>query len=239
MAKVSRLSETFAKIYEDAIEEVEETTGLDVLNAFDEFRQNRFEDHAEGRTMNSARARTFYEDGRVGLEYSGDLTARELAHETVHGHMLHGGRLDERLPGENRFEMRLYSEFAANLAGNLVDDLGPDISGIMAFIDARSSYREVKEEVLGQEMDADDLYEEFLQVQKMEGSDREVMRDAILQYQGAREDVVAAQAAREYAKDHDYDLEEYLEPGEELYHETVEYVKNFEQEILDRANATR
>ncbi|MFB6207960.1 MAG: hypothetical protein ABEJ69_01275 [Candidatus Nanohaloarchaea archaeon] len=224
--------DTFKQVYPEAVEEVERETGLSVEEAFDEFDQRDFSAETRGNTLESTRARTFLDDGVVSLEYMGDLTARELAHETVHGEMLQAGDLGERLPGDDLFDMKLYGEFAANLAEVEVDDPGPDFGGIMALISTRSAYKEAREDAAGQGLTSGGLFQEYLEARE---KGMQQFREAILEYQDVRENVVAQQAAREYARENDYDLENYLEPDEQLFHDTVDYVKNFEQELLDRA----
>ncbi|MFB6204153.1 MAG: hypothetical protein ABEJ75_00745 [Candidatus Nanohaloarchaea archaeon] len=225
--------DTFEKVYPEVVEEVERETDLRVEEAFDEFRQEEFPPELSENVVDRGRAKTVADNNTVRLEYSGDLTAWELAHDTVHGQMLQSGGPGEILPGDNLFDMKLYGEFAANLAEVEVRDPGPDPGSVMSLVPIRSHYMDRRREAVDNGFETrGSLYDEFLAA---DAEGREEFREAILDYQDIRENVVAQQAAREYARENDYELEDYLEPDRQLFHDTVDYVKNFEGELIDRA----
>ncbi len=193
------------------LDRVEDRTGLVLGRTFDRLEDVTLE---EGRD-----ATTEAVDDETVLFYEDDVSVPTLGHEAVHGEMLHPDQ-EVELPGEDVFHQRIYGEFVAYLAEDMLGDARPEQEELEVYDGMRHRCR-VDPGVEG----LDDLYGQINDAE----SDR--TRDVIADFQKEREDVLAAYAASEHEEPGS--IRPYLDPDETLYRETVDYVLDKEEEIID------
>ncbi|MFB6175432.1 MAG: hypothetical protein ABEJ87_05705 [Candidatus Nanohalobium sp.] len=195
----------------EELDRVEGETGLVLERTFDRLEDVTLEEGKDATTE-------AVEDETV-LFYDGDISVPTLGHEAVHGEMLHPDQ-EVELPGEDIFHQRIYGEFVAYLAEDMLGDARPEQEALDVYDGMRHRCR-----VDPGVEDLDDLYGQIHEAE----SDR--TREVIADFQKEREDVLAAYAASEHEETGS--IRPYLDPDETLYRETVDYVLDKEEEIID------
>ncbi|MFB6174605.1 MAG: hypothetical protein ABEJ87_01350 [Candidatus Nanohalobium sp.] len=210
------------------LEKVEEVLGFSPDEAFDSFKQESFtgEDY-------QTRAAAEPEGDKVVLKGFRDMSPHVLAHESVHGQMMQPDG-ENYLPGENQFENRIYDEFVARLAENEISDLRIDEGMKDDFREARAEYLATRKKYKGEQLSRQfkSLWNDLEQTDRT--TDEKIQKEidqALFPYQELREQVLAAEAAKRYSKEHQYNIKELLKPDEKLYSQTVEYIKQVENDV--------
>lgn len=217
------------------LDEIEEILGSSVDEAFDEYQETEFESSSKYQTM----GRTGKKGSKVVLEASRDISTSTLIHESVHGLMLQpDARLN--LPGNNFAEQDMYDEFVARLAQNEIEPFEVSEKQLEDLKNLQENYMAIREKYAG-----DQLTEEFTSLDKdIRAIDQ--MTDTAAQkelyrarepYQMIREQVLAAEAAKRYKEEKEnIDISEFINPDEKLYTDTVEYIRQVENDVLRREN---
>lgn len=209
--------------------ELEQSLGFSIDEAFDRYISGEESGLVGGNTHAAAGT----EDGEVVLEAYRDVPLSSLAHEAVHGIMRQpDGRTE--LPGDNPSDQTLYEEFVARKAESMFESIETTEVELRALADSRKAYEEACEE-----------YEEFLPDKELdlsrEISHIEAIEDQAINeelygkaeaYRDDRNSVLAAEAARRH--EGKKDIEDLVDPDEETYRQTLEYIKNVDDEIFDR-----
>lgn len=219
-------------ISDENLDEVEEVLGEEVDEAFDIFEKSTFES-----TMYQTEAAVRSQGDEVILEGSLDMNPETLVHESVHGLMMEeNGSYD--LPGEDHFQHRLYDEFVARMAEDEIVEIEVPDETLADLKEAHDEYMATRDRYAGNILsrEFESLYDDALQTDHT--TDHEVQRDIdskMQKYRGLREQVLAAEAAKRYKDDNDIDVKKFIEPDENLYHRSVEYVEQVEENIMEAA----
>lgn len=211
------------------IEELEKGLGFSLDEAFDTYRSGMESDLVGGNTHAAAGT----EDGEVVLEAFRDAPLSSLAHEAVHGMICQpSGETD--LPGEEPWDQTLYEEFVARKAESMFESIEVSELELRELADSRKAYEDARaeyEEFLPEE--EIDLNREIAHIEAIEDPDiNEELYGKAKAYCDNRNSVLASEAARRY--DGDKEIEDLIDPDEETYRETLEHIKNIEDEIFDR-----
>ena len=212
---------------------IEEEMGLSLNDTFDDVRQL---DMPEGHGDTGMVGITRTEGEDVVLRYAGNFSEGDLAHEAVHGKMKQPDGTLEDLPG-NKVENRLYSEFAARVAERKFSTLKTDTGEVAALHHAKTRYMNSRKKLEGEVLDEefDSLYDDHVQARDMRDSSlKKEFFDRFEIYRQAREDVLAKETAESYASERDVDMKELVTPDKELFNQTIEYIRDVEENILER-----
>lgn len=218
------------EITDSELSEVEETLGFSVDEAFDNFRKRRFD---SGQYETEAAAKP--EGNQMVLESIRDISPEVLAHESVHGKMM---QPDARnyLPGNNQFEQTIYDEFVARMTEDEIKPLNVTTEALEELKDAHGEYMHAREQYTGEVFTEqfDSLYQDVLNLERTDDEDVHQEMDELWRpYQMLREQVLASEAAKRYKEQNDeLDINEFVKPDESLYHDTVGYIQQVEQDVL-------
>lgn len=207
----------------DEIELVEDETGLNVDRTFDRIRDVDLEDEVE--------ARTTYEGRTAVLEYDDEISPETFAHEAAHAEMMYpDGEME--LPEDNPLNWKLYGEFVAYLAEDQLDPVEVSGGQKARYLSSRKSYqRSVGDFKPVQE--ADTLHEEWLELGEIEDrKERKRKSQKFLEFQENREQVIAPLAVSELDEDYS-DISQFINPDEELYRDTINYIHDQEEELVE------
>lgn len=216
------------EVSDSDLEEVEEILGFSVDEAFDRFEEASFET-----SRYQTRAAANPEGDEMVLKAVRDVSPHVLAHESVHGMMMQP-EAENYLPGENQFENRLYDEFVARLAESEIRELSVDEGNLDDLRRSRAEYFDVREQYAGEELteEFESLYDDLKQTD--ETTNEQVQREIdgkAFPYQEERERVLAAEAAKRYSEEKEFDLQEFIKPDEKTYREAVWYIGEVEQDV--------
>lgn len=139
-----------------------------------------------------------------------------------------------RLFGEDKFDWRLYADFAAYMAQDMVGSV--DIGGgdkIEYFV-SRKAYIDAQEEAVESGLpDVDSLYQEFLEVDQIEDERvKQGFLERLHDYRDSREQTLAAYAAKNFRDEEDVGLQEIINPDQQTYDEVIQYIKQSEKGLL-------
>lgn len=217
------------EVSQKGLKEIEKVLGFSIDEAFDMYRTGEESDIVGGNTHAAAGT----EEGEVVLEAYRDAPLSSLAHEAVHGMMRQpGGRTC--LPGEEPWDQTLYEEFISRKAESGFEDIETSEFELRALVDSRKVYEEAWEEYNELLPDEElDLNQEVAHIEAIDDPDinEELYRKAKA-YRDNRNSILASEAARRY--DGDEDIKNLVDPDEETYRDTLEHIKNVEDEIFDR-----
>jgi hypothetical protein len=211
------------------LDEVEDALGFTPDEAFDRFDEVDEFSGSEYETVAAARP----EGEEVILESVRDVSPHVLAHESVHGMMMQPD-VENHLPGDNGFENRVYDEFVARLAEDEVRHLSVSEGMLDDLREARTEYLQTRQEYSGEQLSEEfkSLWEDLEQTDHT--LDCQVQKDIdekLFRYQELREQVLAAEAAKRYREENDPEIRNYIKTDENLYTETVQYIKQVEQDV--------
>lgn len=216
------------EITDSGLEEVEEALGFSPDEAFDRFDEKNFES-SDYETEAAVRP-----DGEeMVLEGQRNISPRSLAHESVHGVMMQPDACNY-LPGNNQFENTLYDEFVARMAEDEIRSLEVAEEALQELKDAHENYMEAREQYVGDVFseEFDSLYEDVLDLERIDNTEVQKQMDELWRpYQGLREQVLAAKAAKEYRQENDVDIRDFVKPDRKLYEDAMGYIKQVETEI--------
>jgi hypothetical protein len=217
------LLETQTNLEMNEIEQVEEQTGLNVDRTFDRVRDTELDDDTE--------ARTTYEGNTAVLEYEDHISPETFAHEAAHAEMMYpDGEMD--LPDDNLLNWKLYGEFVAYLAEDRMEKVEVDGGQKIRYSNSRRAYRN---SVNGFEPveEADSLHEEWLALGEIDDrEERKRKSRKFMKFQENREQMVAPLAVSNLDEDYG-DISQFISPDEELYRETVNYIHDQEQQLME------
>lgn len=198
--------------------EVEEILGASPDEAFDEYR-NPLD---TGLETGSTHGGTDTEGETVYLEAFRDISQATLAHESVHGLMSQpDGTVN--LPGDDPWNNKLYEEFVARKAELEFKNSEIESEDLRKLARSQRIYENAKEEK-GIETSAEGLNQEVREI-----ADEDVL-DAADQYKKKRDTLLAEEAADRHTE---YELKDLIDPDRETYNETLDYLKNIEEKIIE------
>ncbi|MFB6202859.1 MAG: hypothetical protein ABEK01_00030 [Candidatus Nanohaloarchaea archaeon] len=148
------------------------------------------------------------------------------------------GEMGGALPTSDPFEQDLYTSFTGYLAKNEMEPFEVPEDQRERLRDTREIYREVRgkvEEETGIETREKNLHQDLMNSVMLEDSElKEEFQDAIHSYHEARREVLAPIAAQNYGEimGSRYEVSEFLNPDEDLYSETMEYIEETESMVL-------
>ncbi len=217
-------------ISDEELGAINDVLGTEVDEAFDVFEEKEF-----ASSEYQTEAAVLSNGGNIRLEGSRDMPPETLVHESVHGLMMEDdGSYD--LPGENHFQHRLYDEFVARMAEDEISEIDVPRRTLNDLREAHDDYMATREKysggILTEEFQS--LYDDALQTDHT--TDHEAQRDIdarMQEYRGLREQVLAAEAAKRYKQETgDVDVREFIKPDENLYHSSIEYIQQVEDEVV-------
>lgn len=200
------------------LREVEEILDSSPDDAFNEHRDPEETEIESGSTHGG----TDTEGETVYLDAFRDISQATLAHESVHG-LMNQPDGSVNLPGDDPWDALLYEEFVARKAELEFKDSEVESEDLRTLARSKRIYENAKEEK-GIETNAEGLNNEVREI-----VDEEVL-DAADQYKQKRDTLLAEEAADRHTE---YELKDLIDPDIETYNETLDYIKNVEQQIID------
>lgn len=211
---------------EDIFTSVENQTGIDPRKVIDKAEKGSLTDREAENVVR-------YLDGDKVLQTSSELSADQLAHESTHAAMMdENGEI--RLFGENRFDWRLYSEFAAYTAQDMVGEVEVTGGNKIEYFVARQAYMDSCEEAIEAGLpETDSLYRDFIKSDEIADEQMEQkFLERLHAYRESREQTLAAYAAKKFRKEKDLGLQEIINPDRQTYEQIIRYVKQEEESLL-------
>lgn len=233
---MSRVS--FPGLKQKDIELVENAIGINPSEAIDKVEPGSLQERSNVDQVTSVETESMNKvdliNGEKVLQTTGELEQDNLAHETVHADMIdydHGGI---NLYGDDLLDQRLYAEFAAHTAQDIVGDVNVGGGDKMSYALSYMQFNEVKDQALNDGLpDEDRLFDQYMARSKIQSSSlQERFTEAAENYIESREQTLAAYAASQYRKENNIDIQEVINPEEETYNEIVAYIKEAEDELL-------
>ena len=224
------------QVEKEGFKELDDVLGFSPRDSFDFSERTDLGVSESEYAISETRGTTKAKGREIGLYYDENLTLPELAHESVHGNMLQPNGKPDSFPSDNVLNQRLYGEFVARLAEGMVGDLETGNEELHMLYRSKQRYQIKREEYAGEELDEelDSLYDDFQDIREMEKEKHEDIRPRFEEYRKTRETVLAKDAAEQYLKENDVDLNKYLNPSFELYEECIEFIKESEKTVLKR-----
>lgn len=209
------------------LREIEDELGFSVDEVFDRYVEGEKSDHVGGNTHAAAGT----DSGEVVLEAFRDAPASSIAHESVHG-ILEQETIDAELPDSEPWDQTLYEEFVARKAESRFEEIQVGELELQELAGSRKVYEEAREEnseyFTGEKRD---LNQEISNVEAIEDQEvNEELYNKALRYKNNRDSVLAMEAARRH--DEDTDITELIDPDEETYMETLQYIKNVDDQVF-------
>lgn len=207
--------------------EVEADLGFSIDKVFDRYVEGNESDLVGGNTHAAAGT----EGGEVVLEAFRDAPASSLAHESVHG-ILEQDAINASLPGDNPWDQTLYEEFVARKAESRFEEPDAAELELRALTKSRKAYEEAREEYEDFFPDEKtDLNQEISHVEAIENPEiNEEVYNKAMRYKQNRDSVLASEAARRHEKD--MDLNQLIDPEMETYRNTLQHIKNVDDQIF-------
>lgn len=209
--------------------DVEEVLGASPDEALDRFELRHFES-SDYEIDAAARP-----DGdEMVLESVRDIAPETLAHESVHGQMMQPDA-SNYLPGDNQFEQTIYDEFVARMAEDEIKPLNVKDEALGELKEAHEEYMDVREKYVGEVFtkEFDSLYQDVLDLERTNDKEIHQEMDKMWRpYQKLREQVLAAEAAKRYKEEKEVEINRFVKPDENLYQQTVDYIKQVEIDVL-------
>lgn len=221
------LIESSTSLSMNEIEEVEQLTGLNIDHTFDRVVNETLED-------DDAEAKTELQSDRITLLYEDEISQATFAHEATHAEMLYPDG-DMSLPGENRLDQRMYSEFVAHLSESLIEPVEVSRDQKIRYQRSRSAYEngiEVAQQKGLPELDS--MHEQWRQIDRVESdSMQEMLEKQFWEYQTNREQILAGYAASNYMEENQVDdVRSFINPDENMYREVIDYMDGKEDDLL-------
>lgn len=231
------MSVSFPGLTEEDEQLVEDAIGINPSEVIDRVEPGALDEEVEvdevTGTKDTSKNKIDLIDGEKVLKTAGELQPDNLAHETVHAEMIDYENEGIDLYGENKVDQRLYTEFAAHTAQDIVGDVDVDGGEKVSYAVTKMRYNEVREEALEEGLpEEDSLYQQFLSTDQIEDDKvQEKFEKALRNYRHSREQTLAAYAASQYREENDVDIQEVINPDRETYNEIVNYIKESEDEL--------
>ncbi len=232
------MSVVFPGLTEEDEELVEDAIGITPSEVIDRVEPGAIDEEVEvdevTGTKDTSKNKVDLIEGEKVLMTAGEMAPEDLAHETVHAEMIDYENEGIDLYGEDLLDQRLYAEFAAHTAQDIVGDVSVGGGEKMNYTFNRARFNEVREKAEEYGLPEDQsLYNQLLSADEIEHDRvREEFKKALDNYRDAREQTLAAYAASQYWEENDVDIQEIINPDRETYNEIVDYIKDSEEELL-------
>ncbi len=232
------MSVSFPGLTEDDEQLVEDAIGINPSETIDRVEPGGLDEEVTvdevTNTKDTSKNKVELINGEKVLVTAGELQPENLAHESVHAEMIDYENEGIDLYGEDLFDQRLYAEFAAHTAQDIVGGVKVSGSEKMSYVAERLRYKRLRDEAVENGLpDKDTLYEEAGALNQIEnGRVAEEFKKALKKYVGSREQTLAAYAASQYREENDVDMQEIINPDRETYDEIVNYIKESEEELI-------
>ncbi|MFB6175490.1 MAG: hypothetical protein ABEJ87_06000 [Candidatus Nanohalobium sp.] len=232
------MSVSFPGLTEEDEQLVEDAIGITPSEVIDRVEPGAIDEEVEvdevTNTKDTSKNKVDLINGEKVLITAGELQPENLAHETVHAEMIDYENKGIDLYGDNLFDQRLYAEFAAHAAQDILGEVNVDGGEKMTYTLTRLNFLEKQEEAVEHGLpDEGGLYEQLISADEIEDDQvKEDFKAALHKYRDSREQTLAAYAASQYREENDVDIQEIINPDRETYNEIVNYIKESEEELI-------
>lgn len=212
---------------EEELESVEQQIGINPEQVIDRTEKDALQDREAENVIR-------YLEGDKVLQSSSQISEEQLAHESVHAAMMNENNGKIELFGEDKLDWRLYAEFAAYTAQDIVGEVEVNGSDKIEYFVARKGYMDAQEKAIESGLpDTDSLYQEFLSTDEIEDETiKQEFSKNLHKYRDSREQTLTAYAAKKYREQNDVSIQEIINPDRQTYDDVIDFIKNSEKDLL-------
>lgn len=167
------MSVSFPGLTEEDEQLVEDAIGINPSEVIDRVEPGGLDeevtvDEVTG-TRDTSKNKVDLVNGEKVLITAGELQPENLAHETAHAEMIEYENEGIDLYGEDLFDQRLYAEFAAHTAQDIVGDVDVDGGEKMTYTLNRMRFLEAQEKAVENGLpDEESLYQQYISADEID-----------------------------------------------------------------------